>query len=92
MTDKFATCNKCGWVHFTKTIEEVAKELDTFNAWFMCQSAETKHHYGNKPSQLINYISCFRCNNNYKDFHDYDTATDADVYGSTIQPILSRMP
>lgn len=85
-----ATCNKCGWVHFTVT-EQYIREWEAewkhfFNTW-------TKQHlaaYGvtdRVPSNEC-YYRCFRCGNDYKDFHDSKPGEVLD--GSTLQSICER--
>lgn len=86
---KLVTCNNCSWVHFPRPLDEVIEEVNNFNKFYYAADEFTQSHYSG-PSSILNYTQCFRCGNDYKDFHDYDKATDHDVFGSTIQPILTR--
>ena len=80
---------QCGWVHFSRSLEAVTKEVDSFNNYYNSLPADKQElFYGSRPSSVDNYKFCFRCGNSYKNFRD---AKDSEIpSGSTIQPILDR--
>ncbi len=83
---KYRACNKCGWCHFGRTPFEVLDEVWRFLDYWCTIGPDTRAMFGGKPNAVKNYLSCFRCGNDYQDFHD---ATEDEVpFGSTIQPIM----
>ena len=97
-------CNKCGWVHFAQTREQIQEQIDRFTAFMETASNETKAMYGYGPLStgkewdaevaFTRYTKCFNCGNSYKDFHDVNQEEDDAVAsvtvlsGHTIQGIL----
>ena len=84
--NKFLICCKCGWVHFGLSKSEIETEVETFNVYYKTLAKEKQDlYYGGKEASIIQYQSCFRCGNTYKDFQDAKPSNCPE--GSTIQPI-----
>ena len=81
----YRMCQKCGWVHFGRTLKEVEEEVHRFNQYYNNQTPEVQNHFGG-PSSIDNYKSCFRCGTDHKNFDSVEEG--AAPIGSTIQPIL----
>ena len=81
-------CNKCGWLHFTWSLEKTLQNIEDFNKYFESLPAEVqKNCYGNQRSKLHKYTHCMRCGNIYTNF---STATKEDgELGTTLNPLLA---
>ena len=80
------TCNKCGWVYFEQTMEQVRKAVTDFNAYFDTLTPKQRKSMGwKKHTSIKGYLGCW-CGNPYTNFR-YSVAGDV-PNGSTIGPIL----
>ena len=86
---KLVKCLKCGWVYMARDRDICQAEVDSFNHHFYkLDKAKQEEYYNGKCSRIENYETCFRCDNNYKNFTD---AKDEDCpTGSTINGIIDR--
>lgn len=91
-------CNKCNWVHFPITRKEAEEQAKSFGDYINSQSPEIKEHFGlgilskskkewNFKEHVSSSEKCFRCGNDYHDFHE-ETEKDLIPKGSTIQGII----
>jgi hypothetical protein len=88
--DKTVICNKCGWVHFQVSLEYVQNWEKEWGQFWRDSTPRVREAYGcvKAPPSREQYLKCFRCDNNYKNFRDTE---DSEIpFGSTIQPILDR--
>lgn len=84
---KAVICNKCKWIHFSKSRKSCEEEVTSFNQYYDTLTPEKQDlYYGSKKSSLDTYLKCFRCGNDYKDFRE--ALPEEIPYGSTIQPIM----
>ena len=88
MTDNdLVTCNKCGWVHFTVTLDYATKQVQQFNEYYNTLTVEKQQmYYNGKPSSVYQYFKCMSCGNDYKNFRPFREGDCPD--GVTINPIL----
>lgn len=88
---KLVTCKNCGWVSIELKKSVVIGSVARFNEYFKSLSrGEQLLYYRGKKSYIKDYKVCFRCGGSYKKFRDYDSKTDANIDGHTINPILRR--
>ena len=80
-------CNKCGWVHFVVTREELEEDINNFNKLYEdLTPAEKERYYNSTIPTIEKYEVCFNCGNSHKDFRP---AVEADCpQGSTVQAII----
>jgi hypothetical protein len=84
-------CKDCGWIHFQVSAKYVH---DWMREWveFWISSPDSREAFGckNHPPSPEQYLKCFRCGNEYKDFSKATKEELLKCTGSTLQPILGR--
>jgi hypothetical protein len=80
-------CNNCGYIMFTRTLEEVKAEVDRFNAYYSAQPREVQEHFAGRSS-ISNYLRCLCCSGPYTGFSPVDPTKVPE--GITINPILEK--
>lgn len=82
-------CNKCGWAHFPQSYQEIKESAESFKAFWDGATDDVRQMYGfdgNVEKLIQRSCSCFRCGNDYKDFHN-ETQRDHIPMGVTIQGV-----
>jgi hypothetical protein len=84
---KERTCNVCGRVAFSISIELATESVSAFNDYFYNMSErEREEIYGNMPSDIRKYEHCIQCGNHYSNFRD-SIEGDCPI-GVTLNPII----
>lgn len=95
-------CNKCGRAHVPLSRAAVEAQAREFGAYIAPQTPETQALFGLGPlartpkewnfaEHVAQAEHCFRCGNDYENFHD-QTAADSVPAGCTLQGIVYDPP